>query len=181
MSHSAKQFLKEVVTQVTRSVQNIDINRVEVAKDLYWANNVIVWRLTDYRSFSRFVESELKMPVTTAYVYRLAGRKISDFKYSDAECHRIIRAIGWVRFCNGMNKQMRRLSAATFIAKYRNLPFNHASNKRDPDGDIYFSVSVPNAEGCKFTAKLMEYGMSESHGRRHGVRDAMISFINEEL
>lgn len=176
-----KQALQQVIQQVSRSLQNLDLNRIQVAKDLYWAQEVIVWKLTEYRSFARFVEVELKLCRYLAYRYAGVGRLINNFKYSDVECNKIVQSIGWTRFKKGLHSQTRKLKPSSFILKYKNLPFHSANHKQAEDGDMFFPLGLPNEQGCKFTAKLMEYGMTESHGKRRGLRDAMISFIDAEL
>lgn len=175
-------LLQQVVDQVVRSVQNMDTKQVEFARDIYWASLAINWRKTKYQSFQKFIKKELNMAVSTAYRYRLVGKLIEQFKYSDSQCKKMVAAIGWSRFCIGMNLMRAKCSVRGFIQAYKGLKIStDYRRKNNEGGDSYFGFALPHEQSCKFTAKLMQYGMAESDGRRRGIRDAMIKFVDEEM
>lgn len=174
-------LLTEVTQQVLASAQKLDSNKVQFARDVYWARNVIVWKMTKYKSWHGFIRTTLKMPVGSVYSYMLVGRLINQFKYSDSECLEMVQSVGWKRFSFGLNIMKRRLIPKSFILKYKTLSFSVPRSTQDPEGDVYFCFSVPKDPGCKLTAKLEMHGMRVVDGRRFNVREAMVRLIEQEL
>ncbi len=180
-SQLAKEAVNQVVNQVTRSLQNLDSNRIEFAQDIYWARDVINWRLSHFKSFKFFIEDVLKMYPTTAYRYIRAGRLIKNSGYSDKECQDIVRAIGWVRFVRGLEKQKRKCSVKQFIMKYKTLPSSHGHPADEPRG-CFFQFSLPETEADIFTAELEACGMRIlGSGKRAGVREAMTQLVQKHF
>lgn len=185
MSSTAHQIgqaaINEVIERLKRSAQTLDSNRLQFARDIHWARNVIIWKMTRYRSWHGFIRTELKMPVGSVYNYMLVGRMIEQFKYSDKEGLEMVRGVGWKRFSYALNLMKRRLKPKSFIMKYKSLSFSAPRSTQDPEGDVYFCFSLPKDQGCRLTAKLEAHGMRVVDGRRFNVREAMISFVNESM
>ena len=78
----SEKLLNKIIERITLSVNHTSRNKLQLAYDLHWANNVIVWKLTEYRSWAGFCRTHVLL--CPAAIYRLIQviNKIEKLGYS---------------------------------------------------------------------------------------------------
>ena len=183
MSSTSDKTMEAVIQKVTARIENVNLSRLELAKELLHAKNVIVWKHTDYRSWLGFCRVHVKLSMPAVYRYILAANLIIKFKYTDKECVTIIKAIGWHNFMLGIVRLTRKISVTAFIAKYEAWQAKPRKPSWNPDADRAYTYSLPAEQANKIDGYLIEYGMTTNPetGRRQGVRAAMMALIDNQL
>ncbi len=186
MTIPTQQLIQSIIKRVIEAVQDENKAGLHTAKQLYWAQQVIDYSLTDYKSWGIFCKQEIPLGTSTITSYVRAARLIEKYQYTDAECLKMIAGIGWSRFQAGLPKLRKRLSVPKFIKLYKDLSnytrgkFN--ANNKTVEGDSAYSFTLPFAESEKYKVHLTQHGaVFPDQGPRRGIRDAMIHIINEIL
>ena len=173
-----KTFIKQVVNKVNNSITTIDSDRLQCAKDILWAKNVINWKYSEYGSWNKFITT-LTISIVTVYRYEVVAKLIEKYRYTDSQCLTIIKAIGWHNFTRGILEINRRMAIKTFIKTYASQKY--AAGNYNKNGDRSYMFGLPKKEANLLDLHLMNYGMRISNKRRTGVRAAMIQLINNKL
>lgn len=176
----AKHIVIGIKTKLKNSVVNSDESRLQLARDLYWAKHVINWGLTEYNGWTKFIEEELTIHVSTAYVYTNTVECIDKYNYTVTDCKIILKAIGWTSFVFGLSDITRRLTVNGFIKKYKNVRYGSAKSA-DRGGDRFYSFSLPFELAEKLDFYLLNHGMTVHERGRRGVREAMIRLVEGKL
>jgi len=173
----AQKTIDEVINRVTSIVKNFDYSHLETAKTLHWAKNVVVWKYTEYKGWSGFCRAHITM--SDSNIWRLVSlvNKLKNFGYTDDDCKEIIREIGWSRFILGMFDLKRKLSVTSFIKKYKTWDPSTKKPDEKEGGDRAYAFSLPVDLADKLDGYLTLYGMTVCQSRRHGVRDAFITLV----
>lgn len=169
--------IENVIKKVRTAVNNLEQNKLETAKTLFWAKNVIVWKMTEYRSWTGFCRSELTLSKGTIQYYVRTAANIAKFKYSDRQCTQMMEQIGWTQFTKGLNHLEKRISVKAFIEKYRHFRFY------TEEGDsVQYVFDLPARLSRKFDSYLEKYGMYIGpKGNRVNLNDSIIRFVQKEL
>ena len=152
-----------------------------LAKELHEAAVVIHWKHTEYRSFAGFIRTEidnidLASTYRAIYSYRLLTKWFSEEKDILKGIHRL--GITKMLLICGVMK--RRMSIDSLIKKYLKVPVKEIkkSQGETQSSEEAWGFSLPDDEASKLTGILEQHGMTNPTGkRRHGVREAMISFL----
>ena len=179
-----KKLIKEIIDRLSNSVFAMDSSKLTIATDLHWAKNVIIWKLTEYKSWTRFCRVHLKMPITTVNSYTTTVNLISKFSYTEQECLIMIKALGWTRFRYSLMVVKRKMLPKNFIKKFLtyNFPSGNVQTSNHPDSDRAYGFSLPVEYADKLDTWLMHFGMSAEPGvMRKNVRHAMIKLIDAKL
>ena len=181
MATKASDKLKEVIERVTASVDNINQSKIQTARDLAWAKQVIVWKLTEYKSWVKFCRIHVTLHPTTIHRYTTLIVKLEKLGYTNDEINTMLLALGWTRFVNGIFDTSRKLTVKGFIQKYKDWKTNAGATGDAPNGDRAYSFSLPVEEADKLDGYLTMFGMTTQGTRRHGVRDAFIELVRTQL
>ncbi len=180
-----KQVMKQIIDRVTKSVEVLNVDRWEAAKDLHWARHVINWELTEYESWVGFCESHVMLHPSTVNRYITTAALVQKYEFSNDDAKRMVRALGWTRFANGLVYMTRKMSSDKFIQKYKDWHTNHGAampGAKDPNGDRAYSFSLPADIADKLDGYLEHYGMTtDPKNRRRGVRDAFTDLVQIQL
>ena len=119
---ASKKLINEIIAKVTASVFNTDSSRFQLARDLHWAKHVVVWKLTEYKTWKRFCGRYINMGLTTIYRYVNMIEMVEKYKYTDAQCLKIIKAIGMTQFEFGLSDINRKMAVVRFIKTFGRGP-----------------------------------------------------------
>ena len=181
---NTNQLLKEVILRITTKVESNNLDRYDLAKELYWAYNAIVWKMTDYGSWAGFCKLYVKLAPSTIHSYISNVSLVNKFKYTDAQIVQIIKAIGWTNFTVGIHRITRKLTVKTFITRFQSVSSDGGKWKEaEPGSDRGYTYSLPAEIADILDPYLISYGMhtNPETGRRTGVRTAMITLIETHL
>jgi len=175
-----KKLLESIISRVTSSVNRMNYSKLQLAKDLAWAQNVINWYYTDYKSWTKFCRAHIPLASSTISMYIYIANTVDRYGYTDAECEEMINALGWTRFKLGLVDSNRKLTPKGFIKKYKHF-CTTAGGTATKDGDRAYTFSLPKRQADIFDSVLTAYGMVTTESGRKNVRSAMIKLVNRKL
>lgn len=175
------QFIASIIKKISQANITNNDTTLQLAKDLYWARHVVAWRLTEYKGFSTFCNTELPLNYDIVRNHVRAITMVKKYKYTDEQCISILKHMSWSSFVLGLSDMNRKLSVKKFIKTYKNLRRNPTRFEPPTDGDRAYIVSLPAEYADILDIHLINYGMTFHATRRRGVRDAMIELINRKL
>ena len=183
MKKETDKSIKLVIKKVTDSVENTNLSKLDTALTLHWAKNVIVWKLTDYRSWAGLCRVHVKLAMPTICNYVVVAGLVDKFGYTRSQCEAIIKVIGWHKFTIGMSRITKKLSVKAFIAEYSKYSTKTRKPSDNPDADRGYTFSLPAEQANTLDGYLIEYGMTTNPetGRRQGIRTAMMALIDNQL
>lgn len=175
-----KAVLKGIISKIVLSVNNVHKSKLKLCKDLAWARNVVNWYYTDYKSFGKFCKAHISLASGTIYGYIRIAELVSTYGYTDAQCDKMIEALGWTRFKLGLIDMNHKLSVKGFIEKYKNF-VTTAGDSVPKDGTCHYAFHLPKHQARKLDTVLKAYGMTIGESGRKGLSKAMIKLVNRKL
>lgn len=171
--------MKQVISDLTVTILSTDLQRFELAKALLHAKTSILWKLTEYGSWTGMCRTHVKMGSTAITRYIRFMINVNDFKYSDKQMLSMFKAIGWSRTMFGIIDLTDKISVKDFIAKYKDIKLT--GHGTQAHGDRAYTFSLPTEQADIFDTHLENYGMTHHPRGRRGVREAMITLVNRKL
>lgn len=178
---TAEKVISGIIEKLDASTNNVSLDKLLLAKDLYWARNVINWKLTSYKGWINFCKKHVKLEKSTVCKYIRMHELILKYKYTEQESAKIYRAIGWSCFVFGLLSISRRITVKLFISRYTKIYGSNEQRPNMPEGDRAYTFSLPFAKADKFDIYLRLYGMTTNGRGRRGVRAAMLEIIDQKL
>jgi hypothetical protein len=175
-----KSSQKTIVSELKRLSTSTSMHKYKFAKTLNQAS-LTNWSNTDYKTFDKMVTIELNDSSEDIYQMLYEFRCMQKNEWFDAATQMaLLELLGWKRFVLAIQFETEKMTAPKFTTKYRKIAFYKLKQKQEqlPGGDRAYSYSLPHIIANKYDGILMNHGMTIVNGRRHGVRAAMISFID---
>jgi len=173
------QNFKVIVDTIKKLSFNSDSQKYDLAKVLHQAR-IVNWSQTKYKTFDNMIKVEINDTNREVYTLIYGYSCMQKFKWSDAAIKTVLKQLGWSRFVAAIQKEFVIKTKYDFINKYYKMPMNKLIPVRavDPEGDRAYGFNLPAEHANKWDGILTQHGMTIINGRRHGVRDSVISLIN---
>jgi len=149
------------------------------AKMLHKAST-IDWVTTKYVTFDAMIKAEI--PNLNAEVHKLiyGYTCMQKFSWTMAQQKYCLEHLGWSKFVAAANKELTKLVHIAFVKKYKKIPMSKlvAKSPSNISADRTYCFNLPDQSANKLDGILSQYGMTIVDGRKHGLRDAVISLID---
>jgi hypothetical protein len=156
-----------------------DAQKYEFAKVLYQASH-LDWSETQYGSFAAMLNAELTNTASEVHSLIYAYQCMAKFGWSRASQLQCLAHLGWTRYVMAIQAEHSPIDPYTFMDKYHKMPVYMISPKAAPlpDADRAYAFTIPAFSADKLDGILKDHGMTIAFGRRHGVRNSVISLIS---
>lgn len=139
------------------------------------------WSKTDYKTFDGMIKYELNDSNNEIYQLLYEYSCIQKFAwFNSKEQSAISELLGWTRFVLAIQFETEKLTVIEFVAKYKNIALYKLKKKEEKsdDCDRAYGFSLPYIHANKLDGILIQHGMTITNGRRHAVRDSVMSFLD---
>jgi hypothetical protein len=155
-----------------------DAQKYEFAKVLYQASH-LDWSETLYGSFAAMLNAELTNTASEVHGLIYAYQCMTKFNWSRNIQLQCLAHLGWTRYVMAIQAEHSPIDPHAFMEKYHKMPVYMISPKAAPlpDADRAYAFTIPAFAADKLDGILKDHGMTIAFGRRHGVRNSVISLI----
>lgn len=174
-----KYLIKKIIKKIKLITMSTDISRFQLAKDLLWAKQIVLWKMTEFKGWTGFCKTHIKIRLTAINRYTSFMFSVNEFKYSDKQVQKMFNALGWSRTVYGMLDMNNKLSVTKFITCYKDV--GPVVIRGSDKGDRAYTFSLPAKQADVFDTHLENYGMTHHDTGRRGIREAMIKLVNRKL
>lgn len=177
----SNKITQSLAAAINVAVSSNDSAAYKVATEVHNAYRTVNWRFTNYKSFSKFIETETTLTTSSAHRYMFDYRAVIKFTYTAKQVASGIQALGYYRLVAVLRLQATKVPMKVLITKYKGINVTALnSQKSDPtSNDRAYAFSLPKDYADKLDAALNNYSMvAPPKGNRHGVRAAMMGLID---
>ena len=171
--------ISQLVTSIKTLSRTSTGQKYMFAKLLYKAST-IDWAVTKYLTFDAMIKAEI--PNLNAEVHNLiyGYTCMQKFNWVDKEQKHCLGHLGWTKFVAAINTETSKLGYLAFVKKYKKIPISKlvGFNGKSNTGERSYNFSLPDKLANKLDGILTQHGITVINGRKHGLRDSVISLIN---
>jgi len=171
--------IQALVSSIKVLSKGTDAQKYEFAKVLYTASHKD-WSETEYGSFAAMLNAELTNTASEVHGLIYAYQCMGKFNWTKAIQLECLAHLGWTRYVMAIQEEHIPINPHAFMDKYYKMPVYMISPKAAPlpDADRAYAFTIPAFAADKLDGILKDHGMTVAHGRRHGVRNSVISLIS---
>ena len=172
--------ISQLVTSIKKLSRTSTGQKYMFAKLLNMAANTIDWEVTQYVTFDAMIKAEI--PNLNAEVHNLiyGYTCMQKFNWPEKEQKYCLERLGWTKFVAAINKETAKLGHVAFVKKYKKIPMSKLvdTGTQANTGERSYAFSLPDKLANKLDGILSQHGITVINGRKHGLRDSVISLIS---
>lgn len=176
--------IAKVTKKVSGLIKTIDHKRPQLAFQLLHLKEGVNWKHTEYQRWSKYCKECVHLSHSAIFVYVNAAKKAELHNFNQGDVETITDAIGWKRFCIGINKLdvKEEVTVLQFIALFKNVDFNERTYTKSEEGELVnFSFNLPPETATILNNILLANGMRVCKKGRSNVSGAMQQVVENHL